>query len=128
MTPQERKEFDDLRQAVVSLISTVDALSRDLKAKEENLSAKQKALDANMAQLNTLTYQASAFSMVLIGLQNAFNSSNPQNRALYAATLAQARRDFHGRLLFTAVPDATVEKFDEALKRLVDPDLHSFLQ
>ncbi len=128
MTPEERAEIDEMHQNMKTMFTIMQSLQKNLDGKAVDLEAKTKDLEAKAAQLNTLTYQASAFSVILIALQTAFNASNPQHRALFTATLVQARRDFHGRLLFTTVPDATVEKFDEALKRLVDPDLHSFLQ
>lgn len=127
MTPEERAEFDDMRGAITKLMASIQNLDRNLTAKQKNLDAKQAILDAHQSQLNLLTSQANAFSLLLIAVQQTYNA-NPELRNLFIACLAQARRDQQSRLLFTTAPDDSGEKFDEALKRLVDPDLHSLLQ
>lgn len=127
MTPAERAEFDEMRAAIAGLTAIVEAQELNLTAKQRDLDAKGRSLAANQDHLNTLTCQANAFSLILIAVQQTYNA-NPELRNLFIACLAQARRDQQSRLLFTTVPDGAGEKYDEALKRLVDPDLHHLLQ
>lgn len=127
MKPEDQSEIRQIRLAIQGIMETLAAQKRNLDAKTEDLRAKEANLKAKETHLNLLTSQVSAANLVLMALQQIV-TADPAVRAAYGETLAEVRRAFHDRLLFTQVPDQTREEYDEALKRIVDPSLHSHLR